>query len=127
MAITAPDNLAAHRAVDGFKHEVYRLVNASRRPIDPRYRNQLFGTVEDAAADLARSFAGQGPEVQGRALRSSLAALTAARLRLRAGIGRKYFTPAECETALQLWYRANDIARALLACVEPSASARRRA
>ena len=88
---------------DDFKREVARLVYASSMAFgNYRYRDQLLSASSDVSKDIAEGFLRCSPLVFAGFLDYALGSLAEAEGRLKDGVERQYFLPAEGARAGQL-------------------------
>ena len=95
--------LIAWKLAEEFSGEAQRLVEASPMASrNFRYRDQLLDAASDVPKDIAEGFVRYSAATFILFLDYALASLVEGELRLKDGIRRGYFLPAECEGALRL-------------------------
>jgi four helix bundle protein len=112
--ITSLSNFLAFQLAGEFRQEVYRLIDGCAKPIDLRYRSQLLDATDGIESNLAEGYRRGKTGEFAQFTRYALASLAEARVRVRRGIDRKYFTERECAAALSMGKRCDDSTAALL-------------
>jgi four helix bundle protein len=106
--VRAVEDLLVYQLAREFKLEVYRLVRSMGQVIDFKYQGQLFDAASGVEANLSEGFKRNVPGEFAQFIRYASASLAEARVRLRDGVDRGYFTVSECQHALGLGKRCAD-------------------
>jgi four helix bundle protein len=120
MGIPNLDSLQAYLLAVDFKLRVYKLVDEHpEAKRDYLYVRQLFDALGSAEANIAegwrRWIAGEVTQF----LRYSLASLEEAKVRLKDGVHRGYFTMEECRETLTIGNRCGAATMALWKSLQP--------
>jgi four helix bundle protein len=107
--------LEAYKLAREFKLEVYRLIrNHAPARADFKYCDQLRGSASSVEANLAEGWRRYVARDMAQFVRIALASLEEARVWLRDGIDRGYFTDSECAAAFEKANRCGAATMALL-------------
>src|SRR6476646_1104180 len=113
MAVRHVEDLLAFQLAREFKLEVYRLMRSCPDAAkDFKYRCQLFDSASSVEATLAEGFRRNTPREFSQFIRYSLASLSEARIRLRDGVDRQYFSESQCAGALRIGARCHRVTSA---------------
>jgi four helix bundle protein len=112
--IRSLSDFLALQLADEFGTEVHRLVEACPKRIDLKYQSQLLDATDGVESNLAEGYRRGRTGEFTQFTRYALASLAEARVRLRRGISRGYFSERDCAEALSLGKRCDDATAALL-------------
>jgi four helix bundle protein len=101
MIVRRYQDLIAWQVAEGFKREVFRIVQQAKQPLDVRYRSQLLDAASSVTANIVEGFLRYSPAEFARYSAISLGSLGEAEIRLRDGIRLNYFDESDCALAFR--------------------------
>ena len=120
MGVKRLEDLEAFKLALEFKQGVYRLVSGcdeARR--DYRFKSQLFDAAAGVPANIAEGWKRFSAGAMSIFLTFALSSLEEAKVWLRDGIDRGYFSAADCTAVLELGNRCGAATMALWKSLQP--------
>jgi four helix bundle protein len=115
MGVKRLEDLDAFNLATAFKLEVYKLITEHpKAERDFKYSGEMREAVSSVESNLAEGWRRYRRRDMANFVRIALASLEEAKVRLRDGIHRGYFTEAECKHAFELGNRCGAATMALL-------------
>jgi len=115
MGVKRLEDLDAFNLATAFKLAVYKLItDHPKAERDFKYCGELREALSSGESNLAEGWRRYRKRDMANFVRIALASVEEAKVRLRDGIHRGYFTEAECEPAFELGRRCGAATMALL-------------